>query len=381
MAAQRPAGPPSEAETVSWLKRALEADGLGGRRVRHVLVDRDPAYVNSPFARRLEPMGSPRIGNWRPDLLCTVEHAGSEYLAGFEVKGASGFERGVVQASRYRDGVHEAYLCVPRNGSLPDWLVTTARQTGVGLVQANSTALILDVHPEPPRPEPALYLATRRYLLGEETTRSLGLNRPLHYAAALIASTMPNSPLAILVQRWGLGESAARMALRGAETLGLLQGGLPTAQGLAWADVLRVIGFDLGATRILTGARYRLVRDAPGLAAVLRAILLGQDTVRLVVDALQGSLDGLTANDLAWSAHRADEALARALFGPPPEPPSQPWDLKPWSRFQLKAALYDVGVLDSPLGPGASGGRLAGYDSCLDRWQLGASMMLGAQGH
>jgi hypothetical protein len=120
MAAQRPAGPPTEAETVFWLKRALETDGLGGRKARHVLVDRDPAYLNSPFARRLEPMGSPRIGNWRPDIVCTVDHAGSEYLAGFEVKGASGFERGVVQASRYRDGVHEAYLCVPRNGPLPD---------------------------------------------------------------------------------------------------------------------------------------------------------------------------------------------------------------------------------------------------------------------
>src|SRR4051794_18509135 len=219
MAAQRSASPPSEAETVFWLKRALETDGLGGRRVRHVLVDRDPAYLNSPFARRLEPMGSPRIGNWRPDIVCTVDHAGSEYLAGFEVKGATGFERGVIQASRYRDGVHEAYLCVPRNGPLPDWLVTTARQIGVGLLQADPRALALNVAPEPPRPEPSLYLATRRYLLGEETTRSLGLNRPLHYVAALVAASSGDSPLEVLVQRWGLGESAARMALHGAQTL------------------------------------------------------------------------------------------------------------------------------------------------------------------
>jgi hypothetical protein len=365
---------------VFWLKRALESGGLGGRRVHHVLVDRDPAYVNSPFARRLEPMGSPRIGNWRPDIVCTVDHAGAEYLAGFEVKGASGFERGVIQASRYRDGVHEAYLCMPSNGPLPSWLVTTARQTGVGLLQATDAALILDVPPEPPRPEPALYVATRRYLLGEETTRSLGLNRPLHYAAALIACTTPGSPLDVLVQRWGLRESAARMALRGAETLGLLHDGLPTARGLAWADVLRVVGFDVSETRFLTGARYRLVRDAPGLAAVLRAILLAQDTARLVVDALQGASAGLSANDLAWSAHRADEALARALFGPPPEPTSEPWEVKPWSRFQFKATLYDVGVLDSPLGPGAGGGRQAGYDSRIDRWHLGAAMTLGSRG-
>jgi len=376
MTAHRPRRNPSEAETVYWLKRALVTEGLGGRRVRHVLVDRDPAYVSSAFARRLEPMGSPRIGTWRPDLLCTVENGASEYLAGFEVKGARGFERGVVQASRYRDGVHEAYLCVPRNGSLPNWLVTAARRNGVGLLQAGPQTLALDVLPEPPRPEPALYLATRRYLLGEETTRSLGLNRPLHYVAALIASTVTESPLDVLVRRWGLGESAARIALNGAQTLGLLHDGLPTPRGLAWADVLRVVGFDLENSRFLTAARHRLVRDAPGLAAVLRAILLAQDTVQLVIDALNGSTSELNAHDLAWAAYRLDESLTRALFGPPPEPASEPWEIKAWSRFQLKAGLYDVGILDSPLGPGAGRGQHAGYDPRVDWWRLGASMML-----
>ena len=382
MAVHRPQRHPSEAETVSWLKRALEAknEGLGGRRTAHVLVDRDPAYLSSAFARRLEPMGSPRIGSWRPDLLCTVDHAGTEYLAGFEVKGASGFERGVVQASRYRAGVHEAYLCVPRNGSLPDWLVTTARQTGVGLLQIDPNALTVVVPPDPPRPEPSLYLATRRYLLGEETTRSLGLNRPLHYAAALLASTATDSPLDILIRRWGLRESAARMALQGAQTLGLLRDGLPTSRGLAWADVLQVIGFSLEGFRFLTAARHRLVRDAPGLAAVLRAILLAQDTVQLVVDAFHGSAAELSANDLAWAAHRLDESLTRALFGPPPEPASEPWDVKAWTRFQFKAGLHDVGILDSPLGPGAGRGRHAGYDSRTDPWRLGSSMMSASPG-
>jgi hypothetical protein len=245
MAVQRPPRNPSEAETVYWLKRTLEAEGLGGRRVRHVLVDRDPAYVSSAFARRLEPMGSPRIGSWRPDLVCTVDHAGSEYLAGFEVKGASGFERGVIQAGRYRDGVHEAYLCVARNGSLPEWIRHAARQNGVGLLQ-----------------------------------------------------TAPNA--------------------------------------------------------------------------------LAQDAVHLVVEALQGHAAGLNAHDLAWSAHRVDEALARALFGPPPEQPAAAWNIKPWSRFKLKANLYDTGILDSPLGPGVSGGR-AGYDPRVDWWRLGSVMSLPSQ--
>jgi hypothetical protein len=374
MAVQRLPRRPSEAETVYWLKRALEAEGLDGRRVRHVLVDRDPAYVSSPFARRLEPMGSPRIGNWRPDVVCTVDHAGSEYLAGFEVKGATDFEKGVIQAGRYRDGVHESYLCVPRNGTIPNWLLSVARQNGVGLLQADSKALALTVPPEPPRPEPALYIATRRYLLGEETTRSLGLNRPLHYVAALLASTASTSPVEVLVQTWGLGESAAHMALRGAQTLGLLRDGVPTARGLAWADVLRVVGFRLDETRFLTAANRRLVRDAPGLAAVLRAILLSQDAVQLVVEALHRSASGLNADDLAWAAHRIDEPLARALFGSPPELDIEPWELKPWTRFQLKAGLYDVGILDSPLGRGAGGGRRGGYDSRSDWWRLGSAM-------
>ena len=374
MAVQRPPRYPSEAETVYWLKRALETQGLDNRKVRRVLVDRHPAYVNSEFARRLEPMGSPRIGNWRPDLLCTVDHAGSEYLAGFEVKSAVDLLKGVAQAGAYRDGVHEAYLCLPQNGPLPDGLVRLAHRNGIGLLRASPRALALDVRPDPPRPEPALYLATRRYLLGEETTRALDLNRPLDYVAALLASVATDDPIGVLVQHWGLDESAARMALRGAQTLGLLHDGEPTPRGLAWADVLRVVGFSL-EKRFLTGARYRLVRDEPGLAAVLRAILLAQDMVQLVVESLKGSLAGTNANDLAWAAHRIDESLARALFGPPPDLASEPWDLKPWSRFKLKAALYDVGILDSRLGPGASSGRRGAYNSRADRWRLGSSII------
>jgi hypothetical protein len=205
-------------------------------------------------------------------------------------------------------------------------------------------------------------------------TLAIDINRPLHYVAALLAATAFDSPVDVLMQTWGLGESAAHMALRGAQTLGLLREGLPTARGLAWADVLRVVGFKLDEARFLTAASRRLVRDAPGLAAVLRAILLSQDAVQLVVEALHRSDSGLNADDLAWSAHRIDEPLARALFGTPPESNIAPWELKPWTRFQLKAGLYDVGILDSPLGRGASGGRHGGYDSRSDWWQLASAM-------
>jgi hypothetical protein len=110
------------------------------------------------------------------------------------------------------------------------------------------------------------------------------------------------------------------------------------------------------------------------LAAVLRAILLSQDAVQLVVEALHRSASGLNADDLAWSAHRIDEPLARALFGTPPDQETEPWALKPWTRYQLKAGLYDVGILDSPLGRGASGSRHGGYDSRSDWWRLGSAM-------
>ena len=69
----------------------------------------------------------------------------------------------------------------------------------------------------------------------------------------------------MLVRRWGLGESAARMALRGAETLGLLHDGLPTPRGLAWADVL-------GAIPLFHGLSHRHLRRIAGAATVKRYV-------------------------------------------------------------------------------------------------------------
>ena len=48
---------------------------------------------------------------------------------------------------------------------------------------------------EPPRPDPRSVLATRRYLVGTGTARSLLLNRPLHYLAALVAAWQSPAPL------------------------------------------------------------------------------------------------------------------------------------------------------------------------------------------
>jgi hypothetical protein len=179
----------TEAEVVSWLKRALRAEGLQGRQVREILVDADSSYRQSRFRRQLEPMGTVRIDGWRPDLVCVVDGPGVERLAGFEVKARPDQPKGVIQASHYRAGVHEAYLCIPENGATPSWLRRSATRNGIGLVRAGPHRLELEVEPNGPVPDPRTYLTTRRYLLGETTLRTFALNKPLHYAAALTAHT------------------------------------------------------------------------------------------------------------------------------------------------------------------------------------------------
>src|SRR2546425_217296 len=124
-------------------------------------------------------------------------------------------------------------------------LRASARQNGIGLVRVAPSELALDEEPAPPRPDPRSVLATRRYLIGTGTARSLLLNRPLHYLAALVASCLSPAPVELLLKSWGLAESAARGALRGAETLGLVAVGIPTTRGRAYADLARALGFDL----------------------------------------------------------------------------------------------------------------------------------------
>jgi hypothetical protein len=176
----------------------------------------------------------------------------------------------------------------------------------------------------------------------------------------------------ILVQTWGLNESSARGALKGAETLGLLTTTSPTARGRAYADLARIAGFDFQHSRPLTAHRHRLVRDAPALAALLRLILLDFPPADLVVSTLALSARSLSGDQLAHLAVRQDDGLARALFGDPPGP-GQPWAIPPWTGYQLKAMLYDVGLIDTPLGKGA--GRGGGvYDPRLDEWSIGSAV-------
>jgi hypothetical protein len=300
--------------------------------------------------------------------LCLLEDGGTERLVGFEVKAVSDHEKGIVQATRYRIGVHEAYLCVADLGTAPQpWLLDSARQNGVGLALASQQGIDIRVEPATLRPDPAILLDTRRYLLGESNVRALGLNKPLHYVAVLAALRLSNDPVRVLTDDWGLKGSAIRHAYRGAETLGLIRGSQVTPKGEAYADTLSALDFDLKRDRYLTARR--LVDQVPGYAALLRAVLLDNPAVQFIVQVLDACGTGpVTADKLAARAHVMEGGMARAVFGGSPGP-GESWRIRPSTRFNLKAALYDVGLLSSPLAHGAgSSDEHGGYSASADIW-------------
>jgi len=367
---------PSEAEVVWWLKRSLAVDGLNGSVVREILVDADASYLHSRFGKRLEPTGALWIDKWRPDLVCVVETDGAERLAGFEVKSIADHEKGVIQAMRYRAGVHDAYLCIPTHGdSVAPWLRNSVTSHGVGLLTASPTALRIEIPPAGLQPEPRTLQVTRRYLLGEVTARAFSLNKPLHYLAFTFATAFAEEPWKTLRGDWGLQDSALRLAARGAEILGLVSAGTTTHRGKAYADLLRLMGFTLAGCRSLTGTR--LATSAPHFAAVLRTVLLQHPAVALIVQVLSRDPSRVfSIEELAQKALGVDEGLARAIFGIPPQSGAT-WQMKPTTRFQLKAALYDTGLIDTRLARSAGGGTAAtNYDPSQDRWQLGITSSL-----
>jgi len=370
----------AEARIVYWLKAALQDQGLGGRRARDILVDADGSYRSSPYARKLEPTGTIWIGGRRPDLVCMVEHHGTEAIAGFEVKADTDHEKGLVQASRYRDGVHEAYLCIPgTTEQSQEWLSPLARDLGIGLMTVWERGLEVQIEPARLRPHPADVLATRHNLMGEITLPAFNLNQPLHYIAALVACAIHAQPREALQREWGMNASLYRDAVRGARALGLVQGETPTLRARTYADILCAVGFDLGTDRRLTGHHRRTSRDAPHLAAVLRRILLDNPAVDLIVQLLLRLAGHVTVEQLAVQAHMIDAGMARAVFGPPPAAPAGRWDIPTHTLFQLKAMMYDAGLVDSPLATGAGRGRQGGgYNPGNDLWQLGQAVIAGS---
>ncbi|HXI19128.1 MAG TPA: hypothetical protein VNM48_22410 [Chloroflexota bacterium] len=110
---------------------------------------------------------------------------------------------------------------------------------------------------------------------------------------------------------------------------------------------------------------------------MLRTVLLQHPAVALIVQVLSRDPNRvLRIEELAQKALGADEGLARAIFDAPPQDGGA-WHVKPTTRFQLKAALYDVGLIDTRLASGAGGGTNAPtYDASQDLWQLGVTSLV-----
>lgn len=382
-----------EARVLVWLKRALQSarglprrEGASQRRVSHIVVDEHDAY--SAYREELEPVA--RLGLLeptaravgdpsrpaRPDLLCIVHEADSDIVAAFEAKGETDHEKGIIQAKHYRRGAHESYLCIPTDPSYV--LRQDASDVGVGILTVTAERLVIAVPAPDPRPHPQAVTAARGYLtgiIGERQLGSLGLNKPLHYAAAAVATALHPDPVAALRSRWLETPSTAKQCFRGATTLGLLstQGAL-TSRGVAVAQMLITSGFELDAACRHTQRGVRLVDVRPDWAAALRLVLLEQPIVVLVVRALSElAAAPIAALELMQTTQRLDMGLSLAAIGAP-TPAGDAWEMRPSTRFQLKAALLDVGILDGRLGRGASDGR--GYDPSADIWQLGLAMRM-----
>jgi hypothetical protein len=239
--------------------------------------------------------------------------------------------------------------------------------------------LDLQIEPARLRPHPAEVLATRRNLLGEMTLPAFNLNQPLHYIAVLVAFATHAQPREVLEREWGMNASLYQYAVRGARALGLVQGETPTLRGRTYADILRTVGFDLRTDRRLTGHHRRTTRDAPNLAAVLRRILLDHPAVDLIFQSLRRVGGPVTIEQLAKQAHMIDAGMARAVFRPLPVVPEGGWDIPTHTTFQLKAMMYDTGLIDSPLASGAGRGRKGGrYNPGNDLWQLGQAVIAGS---
>ena len=367
-----------EARVVCSLKRHLLAEGLCGGRVSEVIVDADGAYQASPHAKALEPMATVWIDGFRPDLVCSVRRDSYSLVAGFEVKAdLADWPKGITQASAYRNGVHHAFLALPfpANAKIRS-LDQQARDRGIGVLQLDGSEWHEVVAPADPRPLPWKLQAASLALAGVPAARKLQLNHPLNYLVVPYLRTLDgDAPLLSLLERhWpDLKQVSSRSyAIEGARVLGLIDvdGGL-TPQGATVADLLHGVGF---ATKSRPAKRSRLADAAPAVAAVARAVLLGQPAVNLVIETLRrtpgGSL-GIVA--LLDAAARRDKMLACALFLRDPEQdlsrPFSPSDFRLATVFQFKQVLWHAGILATKAHSGASGGA-ATYQPDSDEWQL-----------
>jgi hypothetical protein len=374
-----------EAQVVRSLKRHLLDRGLAGIIPASILVDADPSYIHSRYARDLEPMARVEVGGGRPDLLCSATRTEGVLVAGFEVKAATrDWVQGLAQARRYRAGVHYSYLALPgRAEHLEREASPMARETGVGILVLSDDVWHEVVKPAEPIPLPWTLGPTTAALEGVPVARQLQLNHPLNYLVVpYLAATLPPGRVLMeeLETRWpDLGSQGTRRhAIVGAATLRLIDTDLePTAEGLAVADLMLALGFR-PETRPLK--RARLVDASPALAAVARFVLLQQPAVQLVLRVLGEAGRKLDLPRLAHAAILRDPPLGTALFLSDPSIEVRPvlpgTAYNPTTVFKLKQNLWHAGLLATKCHVSA-GGKATTYKPAEDAWELEHTRLLG----
>jgi hypothetical protein len=368
-----------EAKVVRSLKTHLRRCGLHGVPASQILVDADPSYTRSAFARELEPMARVEVGGGRPDLLCSIERGDSALVTGFEVKASTmDWLKGIAQARRYRAGVHHAYLALPGVPSVVEKETGGfARETGVGVLVVNDAHEWHEVTPPAdPMPLPWTLGSTAAVLAGAPIARQLQLNHPLNYLVVpyLAAKRRPDrSLLEELDASWpDLGsEGTRRHAIAGARSLRLIDtNDGATIEGQAVADLLLGIGFHPSNR---PPKRRRLFEVSPAIAAVARFVLFQQSAVRLIHRVLSERGTRLPLPHLALEAIRLDPPLGGALFLQDPsidvrlDLPGAAFN--PSTVFKLKQNLWHAGLLAT--GAHSSAGSSA--DSFVpgdDTWAL-----------
>jgi hypothetical protein len=375
----------AEAQVVRWLKRHLLDRGLAGVVPGRILVDSDPSYIHSPYARELEPMARVEVGGGRPDLLCSAARTEGSLVTGFEVKAATrDWMQGLAQARRYRAGVHHSYLAIPgRPTELEREAGPMARETGVGILALSNNAWHEVTRPAEPIPLPWSLGRTTAALDGVPVARQLQLNHPLNYLVVpLLAATLPagRGLLEELEVRWpDLGSAGTRKhAIVGAASLRLIDTNLdPTAEGLAVADLMLALGF---APETRPSKRARLVDVAPALAAVARFVLLQQPAVQLVLRVLLKAGCPVDLPRLAHDSILRDPSLGSALFLSDPSIEVHPGlpgtAYNPTTVFKLKQNLWHAGLLATKF-HATAGGKATRYTPKEDFWALEEVRVLG----
>jgi hypothetical protein len=370
-----------EAEVVHSLKGHLLARGLRSGRVSEVVVDADPSYLASRFARSLEPVATIRIDGARPDLVGLIRTGDSSLVIGFEVKPRLGdWPGGLAQAQTYQAGLHHSYLALPLSGTsnLAELgrLEKEADADGIGVLIRDGTTWREAVPPTDPRPLPWMVEAVAAVLRGVPIARRLQLNHPLNYLVVpFLRLHDPTSSLEQLLEtHWpDLGSPGTRShAIEGARHLGLIdRDGALTPEGATTADLLLALGFD---PRTRPSKRVRLSEIAPPIAAVARSVLLRQPAVRLVVDALRTApRRALPVHEVFQLARRRDLVLADALFLADPSLAQReslrPTDYNPSTVFKFKQVLWHGGLLETKASSSA-GHRATDYRPDHDLWRL-----------